>query len=250
MVVQVFAGQTRTSRMWESHFRYSLDHPPAIPWESTIRLSAAERRRIRSSIQEFQLGEQSEGRHLKRAAAGYARESGDTAYACALELFIREEQRHAALLGRFMDVAGIARVRRTSVDSIFRSLRRFAGLETSICVLLTAEVIARIYYDALLEATRNPALQAICRRILEDEAHHVEFQSQRVAILRRHRSRARIRIALAAQRLLFTGSVALVWLRHRPVLRAGGYSLPAYWRQCHDLFRECLLVMQASSHPE
>jgi hypothetical protein len=116
-------------------------------------------------------------------------------------------------------------------------------------VLLTAEVIARIYYDALLEATRNPALQAICRRILDDEAHHFQFQSERVAILRRERSRAAVAIALAAQRVLFTGSVALVWLRHGRVLRAGGYSLPAYWLECHRMFRECLRIMQTSTGP-
>jgi hypothetical protein len=248
MVIQVCSRHIRASEFWEAWFRRSLDHPPEVPWESAVKLTAAERRTIRASVQEFQLGEQSEGHHLKHAAREYARRSGDAAYSRATELFVREEQHHAALLGRFMDLAGIERVRHTFVDSVFRRLRRFAGLETSICVLLTAEVIAKVYYRALLAATASPALLAICRRILQDEAHHVEFQSERLAILRRNRARWRIAAAVAAQRLLFAGSVAVVWLRHSPVLRSGNDSFPAYWRDCHREFRESLVLMDPAHY--
>jgi hypothetical protein len=242
MVIRLSPPSVRASEFWESWFRRSLENPPEVPWGS-CRLTEAERRTIRSSVQEFQLGERSEGRHLNRAARDYAQRSGDAAYARAMELFIREEQHHAALLGRFMDLEGIARVDHTWVDSVFRCLRRFAGLETSICVLLTAEVIARIYYRALLAATASPALRAICRRILEDEMSHVEFQSERVAILRRKRTPWLIAAAVAAQRLLFAASVAVVWLRHKPVLRSGNYSFLLYWRDCHREFGASLILM-------
>lgn len=250
MVIPLSSRRVRVSEFWEAWFRRSLENSPEIPWESAVNLTAAERETIRSSVQEFQLGEQSEGRHLKRAAREHAQRSGDAAYFRAVNLFIREEQHHAALLGRFMDLAGIARARRTWVDSVFRRLRRFAGLETSICVLLTAEVIAKIYYRALLAATASPALRAICRRILEDEAGHVEFQSERLAILRRRQSPGRVAAAVAAQRVLFAGAVALVWLRHKPVLRSGDYVFAAYWRACHREFRECLVLMDPGHYTE
>lgn len=250
MVIPLSARRVRSSEFWEEWFRRSLDNPPAIPWESVVELAEAERRTIRASVQEFQLGEQSEGRHLKRAARDNAQRSGDVAYCRALDLFIREEQHHAALLGRFMDLAGIARVRRTWVDSVFRRLRRFAGLETSICVLLTAEVISKVYYRGLLAATASPALRAICRRILEDEASHLEFQSERLAILRHGRDPWRIAAAVAAQRLLFAGSVAVVWLRHGPVLLSANYSFPAYWRDCHREFRESLALMDPGHYAD
>jgi hypothetical protein len=248
MVIPVSPRRIRSSEFWETWFRRSLAHPPEVPWpevpwEGAVKLTASERTAIRASVQEFQLGEQSEGRHLKRAAREYAQRSGDAAYFRAMELFIREEQHHAALLGRFMDLAGIARVRHTFVDSVFRRLRRFAGLEMSICVLLTAEVIAKVYYRALLAATASPVLRAICDRILVDEASHVEFQSERLAILRRKRSRWRVTAAVAAQRLLFAGSVAVVWVRHRPVLRSRSDSFGAYWRDSHREFRESLVLM-------
>jgi hypothetical protein len=248
MVIRLSSPCVRTSEFWESSFRRSLANPPEIPWDSAVKLSETERKKIRSSIQEFQLGEQSEGRHLKQAARDYAQLSGDTAYSRAMELFIREEQRHAALLGSFMDLVGIARIRHTCVDSVFRRLRRFAGLETSICVLLTAEVIAKIYYRALLAATASPALRAICRRLLEDEASHVEFQSERLAILRRKRARWRVAAAVATQRLLFAGSVAVVICRHKPVLRLANYSFLVFWRDCHREFRQSLILMDPAHY--
>ena len=243
MVLRLSSRRIRPSAFWESWFRSSLDNAPEIPWDCAVRLTEAERNAIRVSIREFQLGEQSEGRHLQQAARDYARRSGDEPYSRAVALFIREEQRHAAMLGRFMDLEGIAPIRRAWVDSVFRRLRRFAGLETSICVLLTAEIIAKIYYRALLAATASPALRAICRRILQDEMSHVEFQSERLAILRRGRARWRIAAVVSMQRLLFTGATVGVWVRHRPVLRRGGYSFAAYWLDCHREFSECLPLM-------
>jgi hypothetical protein len=248
MVIRLSSPCIRASEFWGSSFRRSLDNPPEIPWESDLKLTEGERKTIRSSVQEFQLGERSEGRHLKRAARDYAQRSGDVAYPHAVELFIREEQHHAALLGRFMDLERIARVRHTWVDSVFRRLRRFAGLETSICVLLTAEVIAKVYYRALLAATQSPALRAICSRILEDEASHVEFQSERVAILRRKRTRWLVAAAIAAQRLLFATSVTVVWLRHESVLRSCNHSFLAYWRDCHREFGACLILVNPANY--
>lgn len=248
MAITLSQRRNAASEFWVSSFRRSLDNPPEIPWENADKLTEPERKTICASIQEFQLGERSEGRYLKQAAHNYAKRSGELGYSNAIELFIREEQRHAALLGAFMDVVGIPQVRHTWPDLVFRRLRRFGGLEISICVLLTAEVIAKIYYRALLAATASPALRAICRRILQDEARHVQFQAERLAILRRERRRWRVAAAVATQRLLFAGAVAVVWLRHKPVFRLGRYSLWTYWRGCHHEFRECLILMDPAHY--
>ncbi len=79
----------RSSREWLEHFRAN-EEPEVLP-EGGPRLSEAEREAVVSSIQEFQLGESSEGRHLRRRAAEYAKESGDEEYLSAMEYFIREE---------------------------------------------------------------------------------------------------------------------------------------------------------------
>ena len=247
-VVRLSPGRTLPSSFWEERLRQSLANPPRVPWHEATNISPAEVEAIRASIQEFQLGEQSEGRHLSKAAREHARESGDPAYFRAMQLFIREEQHHAALLGRFMDAVGIARASRTFADSVFRKLRRLTGLEVSICVLLTAEIIARVYYRALLLATRSPALRAICHRILDDEAGHVRFQSERLAILRRKRPRFALLASMLLQGLLYAGSLLVVWRGHRAALRAGGFSFGEFWKSCWREFRAALAWMDPAGY--
>src|SRR5260370_1232534 len=77
-----------------------------------------------------------QGRHITRAADEYAKRTGDTLYPTALQLFIEEEHRHAALLGKVLDVAGIPRIRRQWAAGRFPALRHPAGLGTAICLLL------------------------------------------------------------------------------------------------------------------
>ena len=65
------------------------------------------------------------------------------------ELFIREEQHHAAQLREFMLAHGIALKQRNWTDSIFRQIRRLAGFETAVTILVTAEMVGFVYYRAL-----------------------------------------------------------------------------------------------------
>jgi hypothetical protein len=203
-----------------------------FPWDTPTRLSAQERQALAASIQEFQLGESSEGRHLIAAARRHAGRTGDPFYLPATEAFIREEQRHARELARFLGREGIALRRHSWVDSVFRSLRRGTGLHAAICVLLTAELIAQVYYAVLRDASKSPLLRALCRRILIDEAAHVRFQSERIAHLRATHSLPRRLLSEAARRFLFAVAVALVGWRHRSALAAGGYSFQRFWRSC------------------
>lgn len=188
------------------------------------RLTDHERRAIADSIAEFQLGESGEGLHLMRCAKLHAAAIGDPHYVEALGLFIAEEQRHARDLGAYMDAAGIPRVRHAWPDTVFRFLRHRAGLELSILVLVTAEVVAQVYYAALRDATDCPRLRALCDRILRDEDAHVRFQTERLAILRRAQPRWRIRLAIATHRVLFFGTGFVVWHKHGRTMRYGGWS--------------------------
>src|SRR4051812_48536699 len=81
--------------------------PPGPPGAGGAQIPAGEREAIAASVQEFQLGESSEGRNLISAARRYAEQSGDAAYLHGLLLFIAEEHRHARDLGRFLDLAGV-----------------------------------------------------------------------------------------------------------------------------------------------
>lgn len=218
------------SSHWLAFLRTNADTPDRIPWTDRATLSPAERSAVVESILEFQLGESSEGIHLRDAADCYALATGDAAYAAAIRLFIREEQRHAGYLARLLAAEGVALKRHTWADSVFRKLRHLSGLETAICVLLTAEIIAQVYYAALRRATGSRVLRAICRRVLADEAAHVRFQAERIALLRRNRAAFSLMLSMALQRLLFAAALSVVWLNHRPVFRRGDLGALGFWR--------------------
>ncbi len=235
----------RRSRFWISHFTHSAAHPPEIDFSKSGHISPLEKGIITSSIQKFQLGEGSDGYHLIVAAARYGEQFNDPDYLIAIRLFIKEEQRHSADLGRFMEYEEIPRIHSTYTDWIFRRVRRFgSSLEGMLRTLLVAETIALVYYTALRDATGSKVLKQICERILEDEAHHLQFQTERLAILSRYRSRLRNLFATCAHIGLYTGAVGVVWLDHRKVFRAGGYDLNRYLRSCFHEFAEVLAAIE------
>jgi hypothetical protein len=165
-----------------------------------------------------------------------------------LRLFIAEENRHAQELGRFLDLAGIPRVGASWPDTVFRILRRRAGLELSIVVLVTAEIIAKVYYAALRDATGSPVLRRLCEQILRDERHHVHFQSQRVALLRAQRSRPSIRVRVALHRFLLAGTCVVVWRKHGRAMRAGGFGFRRFWRATWREMNDAIADMDPANY--
>ncbi len=208
------------SEFWRDHFARNLAVTALLPWHDAPTLSPGERAAIRSSIQQFQLGEGSSGRRLLDRARVFAAKLGDDAFVLALALFVREEQRHSGQLLRFMEREGIPAVRKHWVDSVFRRLRVLAGLELSLRVLVTAEIIAVPYYRALGTATASPLLRSISDQILEDEAAHLRFQASMLARLGARRSRAIEWLAFRFHRLFLLGTTCVVWRGHRKVFKA------------------------------
>lgn len=237
-----------SSTEWVEYFRTNSRSLLPIPWDQGAQVTDRQRDAIAVSIAEFQLGESSEGRHFIACARAYAAHSGDENYVAALGAFIAEEQRHARDLGRFMDLAGIPRAGHSWPDRIFRWLRRRAGLELSITVLVTAEIIARVYYAALRDATCSTVLRTLCRQILADEIRHVQFQAERLAILRRGRSRRTIAAAQVAHRLFLAGTCLVVWHKHRRAMRAGGYGFRRFWRETWSYMRDALRRMDPGQY--
>lgn len=219
---------------WHVHFLEN-SRPRPLPWQDPYRLSDAERRLVSKSIRQFQLGEWARGRLMRRAAAqpGLAR---DPWFLPALALFVAEEQGHSDLLGRFLDREGIPRLTRNWLDGVFRRLRKLAGLEVCVTVLVTAELLAIPFYQALRESTRSLLLRAICVRILCDEAAHVNYQALTLGLLRRGlRERSRTARSLC-HALLLSGTACLLWQQHRRVFRASGWSFHRFWNESRRQF--------------
>jgi hypothetical protein len=221
----------RTAAEWVAYFRANLARCRPIPWARGAEVTVAELDAVARSLQAWQLGETSDGRHLRAAAARYAVRAGEPDYPAAVELFIREEQRHGELLGRFLDLAGVGRRQADWGDGLFRAARYcLPNMEAWTTPVVMVETLATIYYNAIRGATGSRVLRAVCAQLLADEMPHLRFQCERLAALLRHRSRLGYRLTLLAQRLGYLVVVVLVWLGHRRALRAGGYGWRRYWR--------------------
>jgi hypothetical protein len=232
-----------TSYDWVDYF-YQNAPEPTLPWGDGVRLSGAEKRAVIASIQQFQLGEGASGARMLERAQRFARETGDLGLIAALRLFLREEQRHSKILARFLQIENAPCLARHWVHSVFRWLRGIAGLELCLKVLVTAEVLARPYYEALRDATRSPLLRSICQRIFDEEGAHLRFQS---FMLRRFESRhGRLSRALikAFHALLLASTAPLVWAEHKAVFRSAGRTFGDFWEVT---WREFDLVYSVSA---
>ena len=219
-------------RIWLNHFEYHAHQPRGAAGGPTLTLGAEERRLIARSLATFQLGEQSEGAGLLRAACRFAAAHGDELLPRITELFIREEQRHARLLRDFMDEHGIRARGGHWSDAIFRGVRRLGGFELYLHVLIAAELIANVYYRALESTTACQRLRSLCRTLLADELAHIGYQSELILELRAERPavlRASIRLL---HRAFFCGAACAVWISHRAVLRRAGYTAGGFLRRC------------------
>ncbi len=226
-----------SSEAWLAYYRQNNASLLDIPWDADYSLSSDERQAISKSLAEFQKGESSEGQHLITAAREHAAASGDSFYLETTSLFIKEEQRHARELRRYLDLRGIPVAESAWPDSVFRLLRRPGGVEVSICVLVTAEIIAQVYYPALQRATNDPVLIRLCEQIISDEMAHVAFQAERIADLRKSASKLRTKVSLFSQRILFFGTVFVVWIQHKSVFIQAGFRFSDYWNDCWKYYR-------------
>ena len=77
------------------------------------------------------------------------------------ELFIREQQRHAALLREFMGHHGIDRKETDLTDFVFCCLRRVGGYEIRLNVLIAAELDCQRLLPGTGSRYRLPAPESV-----------------------------------------------------------------------------------------
>src|ERR1700731_436936 len=147
---------------WLLYFRSNQADPEEIPWQDLQAPDNEIAQFLIPSLQLFQLGEGARGLTFLELGRRHAHATGDLDFTETLALFIAEEQRHSALLGRYLRALGVGLLQKHWVDRIFRRLRKLAGLECMVTVLVTAEVLAVPYYRAVHRISRCPALRALC----------------------------------------------------------------------------------------
>lgn len=210
----------------KTYFQANRSRFADVAWDDPHQLSPAQLRAISSSLQTFQRGEGTGGDHLQ----ALAEQVGDADYVAAMQLFIQEEEGHADMLGQFMDRQGIPRLQSHWLHTLFRGVGRPLGLAHMVRVILTAEIVAAVYYRALFNATFSGLLQQLCRRILLDEEMHLVFHC--VAVRRFSAGRSGLSTWLWRQfyRGLMAGTALTVYVTSRRTFRAGGYSFGSFCR--------------------
>ncbi len=220
-----------TTNYWFRHFKENAGRQH-INWLLKPVITTKETHTILSSLQAWQLGETSDGSQLTAAATRYAQHMGDPAYVDTIKLFIKEEQKHGENLGRYLDAIGQPRIKANWGDTLFRKVRHLnTSMEMWTLAVIAVESIAQVYYQALKDATDCPLLKSICTDILTDEAFHITFQTERLALIYEQKSNFSKSWRRLAYACFFHATSALVWFAHRKVLAAGGNAFASYFHK-------------------
>lgn len=215
-LIRQSTGAFPPSAAWRTLFEVREGRHCDVVRVGPVRLRPGVRAGLRVSLPVFQVGETGEGTHLLRAAAA----TGDADYTRACQLFVREEQEHARLLGLVLDELGVARRAAHWSDGVFQSLRRMGGLRTEVLLLLVAELVALRYYSALRDGVGDLGLSRLFGRIHADELRHIEFHA---ATLPRHLATLPEPVHLAVKwgwHGVVCATIAVVAVGHRHVLTA------------------------------
>ena len=237
----------KTSSEWLAHFHQNLQIQ-RVDWNTPWKLTSIERKNILHSLQAWQLGETSEGKNLLIAANKYAHKIGDPVYPEAVQLFIKEEQKHGNNLGHYLDLIGEPRIQKDWGDSLFRKIRYFnQSMELWTLAVITVESTAQIFYHALKKATHCPLLQQICRDILIDEAAHIHFQMERMEIIHRDKSWLHKFFSRYAYKVFFFCTILVVWFAHRTLFRSGNLTLSKYLKRMNLKYKKTLGALELFS---
>lgn len=236
----------KTSKGWIRHFKANATEN-RINWLLQPTTTEAEIETILHSLQAWQLGETSDGENLVRAATKYAGRVDDPLYVDCIKLFIKEEQKHGENLGRYLDRINKPRIKQNWGDTLFREVRHLnTSMEMWTLAVITVESAAQVFYQALKDATGCELLQQICTDILIDEAYHINFQTERLAMLFSHKNSIERVIYRFIYKGFFFSTAMIIWFAHKKLFRAGGNTFRNYFRK---MYYKYLITIGRNTHP-
>ena len=177
---------------------------------------------LAKSLAIFQLGESGGGTVIEQVKRSKIKEANKT-YAKAMEYFVAEEHRHAAILAQCVNALGGTLVQKNWTDGLFVFGRRLLGLRLKILVLLAAEVVGICYYRLIASRLPFSKLEKCLHDIVNDEQSHLVFHCEFL------RSQIKSRWAKTLFSLTWFGVTGLamivVYIDHRQAMR--DLNLPA-----------------------
>jgi hypothetical protein len=236
----------RNAQQWIDYFEMNAVKL-RIDWTIKPSIQAQGRQCIITSLKAWQLGETSDGCQLLSAAMKYSKKVKDPDYVKAIRLFIKEEQKHGNNLGLYLDAIGEKRLKRNWGDSLFRWVRHlFTSMELWTLTVITVENAAQLYYQSIKKSTTCLLLQQICKDILIDEAPHIAFQLERMAMIFNNRSKGLQPFIFQCYRIFYFTVINIVWMAHQKVFKAAGYSWNTYLKVMKHKYNKTLKKLQQS----
>jgi rubrerythrin len=230
----------KASQAWIEHFESNMKIE-RIDWRLKPSLTIIETKNILSSLQAWQLGETSDGSHLLRASKKYADAIGNGHYVKAVELFIKEEQKHGNNLGKYLDRIGEKRLKKNWADTMFRKVRYYnSGMELWTLAVITVESTAQVFYQSLKDATSCKLLKQICTDILIDEAFHIDFQSERFRLIYESKKPVSKLLCFYSYKCFYFSIIILVWFVYKRTFIAGGNGFNSYWKKMNLKFKKTI----------
>ena len=227
---------------WVEYFKYNNSHLIKLDYSLNNELSAEEQALVFPSIKAFQIGEGSEGRHLSKTVKAFADRTNYNSFPEIMKRFILEENRHSQTLKKYLDVYGVETVRKLWIDNIFRFLRKLMGIECEVIVLVTAEMIALSYYDALSDSTDSKLLKSICTQMLNDELKHVVLQSDTLNRISSDRNELVNHISRIIRKAIMCITSSVVWFKYKKVFEKGGYTKRLFKENCKFYLCESITI--------
>lgn len=165
------------SKYWRDYFEENRKLRPTLKLPYEIVLDEVVHEPLLRSLQRFQLGETGDGHHLRK----FAKRIGDRDYIQSIDLFVREEQHHAQILGQVILAMNGTLLNWHWSDIAFVILRRVLHLKTELLILLIAEVIGKCFYKCVADKINNENLEEVFSLIVLDEILHIEFHTEFLA---------------------------------------------------------------------
>ncbi|WP_061235681.1 sugar transferase [Leptospira weilii] len=208
-------------KQWREHFKNNESRPlPKIDSE-ILNLRTNEMQSIAYSIAIFQLGEAGEGRIAKEIDKTILFGIDDF-YREALKLFVKEEGRHARILGECVRALKGNLIESNWTERLFYFGRRLLGVRLKLMVLLAAEVVGICFYRRLVDKIPNGLVKSALLDIIKDEEKHLKFHSDFFRIrIRNFFTKAIFR--LLWRTIAFAACITVI-LDHRKTFRVLGIS--------------------------
>jgi hypothetical protein len=218
--------KTLDAAKWIRHFLANRRNRPEPEWDLPIRLGAELVRKLRPSIEQFQLGDGGGPASLIARDAEKYRNSSEEMRRI-VDFWFEEEREHARLLAQAVRRVGGRRIESHWSFTAFCACRRIIGVRAELQILLLTELVSTAYYTVLRRHVDDLPIKQMCSLILRDEAGHVSFHRDRLAACEKERG-----FFWALQFWLCGYAAAtMLWVNHGPCLRPLGAKTKEYYHE-------------------